>query len=651
MAHLQLTEERLKGLQRALAASPSAVSSTSSITSRQNETPDSTEEAKQSALHVLSKLRRLSKDIDNKASLREFFNAICCLRDIRKADSHSAEFWNAKRAEFEKVYDHVTDLREKKCRIYLTWRAIERLGDEGRKTLREEDELVISHGVVNHRDGSTDLKYWESKLQALRSQYTLLKRRSTLRFPSLITPENAKRWISDLQAALKRDRGEDSWALKYSYDPDPNEVDQARQLGQSYTVIKNKERRQHPPPPDVGLEQAMQMVFDVMFALALDPEGCRILEEDELRIIGWNTLNRIDGRQHDTAYWIEKLRYFEDRYNEITLWNSELEALKTKVQNALGRLRELGDIGLLAATSSDHYLDEQYNLRYRGDDHYDSRYQGRERPDLRDPQYWELQLRHIEQKYEHANQSLAPKDLTAEELEEVSLMKQEYGTCLEEPRLTQPEALVRAWVSQLTAENDAEWDSGCVQKNTRSKKLGLADGRNDPGDDLRKSSRVEEMGRVASQAQASPLHPVKTLARDSRATKNASQRRSLRAARSAPTTAEDLPPNRRRRPSKLHAAEKLSDKTQPQRGSRRLAGQLPEFGLLGETQSLYGTSLQLSNARKMSSPGARNGRLLKKPTAKGAEPQGVLKIGRNPRRSARIQGLNIGTPDLQLRAI
>ncbi|KAK0628686.1 hypothetical protein B0T17DRAFT_614569 [Bombardia bombarda] len=147
-------------------------------------------------------------------------------------------------------------------------------------------------------------------------------------------------------------------------------------------------------------------------------------------------------------------------------------------------------------------------------------------------------------------------------------------------------------------------------------------------------------GGVVPQAQASPLRPAKdTPAHSSRATKNAPQRRSPRAARSrrsAPKPAEALPPN------KPDASEELSDKTQviPQghrrqrraykkaRASRRLAGEPPEFGLLsgrGETRSLYEASLQLSNTRKTSSPGARNGRLSKKPTAKGAKPQGILK--------------------------
>ncbi|KAK0655243.1 hypothetical protein B0T16DRAFT_8130 [Cercophora newfieldiana] len=168
-------------------------------------------------------------------------------------------------------------------------------------------------------------------------------------------------------------------------------------------------------------------------------------------------------------------------------------------------------------------------------------------------------------------------------------------------------------------------------------------------------------GGVAPQAQASPLRPAKdTPARGSRATKNALQRRSLRTARSrrsAPTPVEALPPNRRRRPSKPDTSEELSDKTQviPQghrrqrrtyqkeRESRRLAGQLPEFGLLGETQSLYNASLQLSNTRKTSSPGVRNGRLSKKPTPKAAMPQGILKsgqagTGRSKRSSRELKG-------------
>lgn len=153
-------------------------------------------------------------------------------------------------------------------------------------------------------------------------------------------------------------------------------------------------------------------------------------------------------------------------------------------------------------------------------------------------------------------------------------------------------------------------------------------------------------GGLPPQAQASPPRPAKdTRARGSRATKNAPQRRSPRPARSrrsAPTTAEALPPDRRPRPSKSTATEELSNKAQviPQghrrqrrvyqkeRESRRLAGQLPEFGLLGETQSLYDASLQLSKTRKRSSTGARNNQLPTKPTAKGAKPQGISKHGR-----------------------
>ncbi|KAK0631004.1 hypothetical protein B0T17DRAFT_237366 [Bombardia bombarda] len=64
-------------------------------------------------------------------------------------------------------------------------------------------------------------------------------------------------------------------------------------------------------------------------------------------------------------------------------------------------------------------------------------------------------------------------------------------------------------------------------------------------------------GGVAPQAQASPLRPAKdTPARGSRVMKNAPQSRShgaARSRRSAPTSTEARPPNRRRRPSKPDA--------------------------------------------------------------------------------------------------
>ncbi|KAH6630540.1 hypothetical protein B0J18DRAFT_488317 [Chaetomium sp. MPI-SDFR-AT-0129] len=64
-----------------------------------------------------------------------------------------------------------------------------------------------------------------------------------------------------------------------------------------------------------------------------------------------------------------------------------------------------------------------------------------------------------------------------------------------------------------------------------------------------------------------------------------------------------------------------------ERESRRLAGQLPEFGLLGETESLHDSSSRSLNInmRKTSSPGVRTRQLSKKSTAKGAKPQGISK--------------------------
>lgn len=145
----------------------------------------------------------------------------------------------------------------------------------------------------------------------------------------------------------------------------------------------------------------------------------------------------------------------------------------------------------------------------------------------------------------------------------------------------------------------------------------------------------------------SPLGPAKDTSARGSVTKNTPQSRNhgaARSRRSAPASTDALPLDRRRRPSNPDASEEPGDKPQivprghmrqrriykKERASRRLAGQVPEFGLLagrGETQSFYKASLQSSNTRKMSSKGARNGRLLKKPTAEGAKPQGISKYG------------------------
>ncbi|KAH8742430.1 hypothetical protein F5883DRAFT_442354 [Diaporthe sp. PMI_573] len=157
---------------------------------------------------------------------------------------------------------------------------------------------------------------------------------------------------------------------------------------------------------------------------------------------------------------------------------------------------------------------------------------------------------------------------------------------------------------------------------------------------------------VVSQPRASPARPAKGTSRKTRSgriTKNAPQRQSdsrrgTRSRQSAPTSAEALPPDQGRGPSKPNALEELSDNTrtapqrrrrqrktyEKERASRRLAGQVPEFGMLperGETRPVYKASLrQPSNICKTSSSGPRSGRLSKKPTvAKGAKPQGISK--------------------------
>ncbi|KAI1300449.1 hypothetical protein F5Y03DRAFT_397167 [Xylaria venustula] len=126
------------------------------------------------------------------------------------------------------------------------------------------------------------------------------------------------------------------------------------------------------------------------------------------------------------------------------------------------------------------------------------------------------------------------------------------------------------------------------------------------------------------------------------------QTRSGRITKNAPTYAESSPRDRRRRPSEPDMLEELGDNTRAasqrrnrqrktykkERASRRLAGELPEYGMLpgqGEAEPLYKATLrQPSNTRRTSTSGPRSGRLSKNPTAVRSEkPQGIVK----PRRA------------------
>jgi hypothetical protein len=156
----------------------------------------------------------------------------------------------------------------------------------------------------------------------------------------------------------------------------------------------------------------------------------------------------------------------------------------------------------------------------------------------------------------------------------------------------------------------------------------------------------------ASQPRASPPRQTKDTSRKTRGgriTKNTAQSQSVvsrgaRSGLSAPTSAKVPTSNRELNRSKRapDVLEELGDNAtraplQPrrrqrkaykkERASRRLAGELPEFGMLpgrGEALPHYETSLQQPlDTRKTSRSGTRRSALSTGPTVKGAKPQGV----------------------------
>lgn len=400
-------------------------------------------------------------------------------------DLENPEYWETKRKYFQDIHRFYTELKDAKDWVYDTMRALERLGHQGRQAVREEGELFIAgQNVVCYRgtrEPKPDLEdpmYWKAKLHELRAKYADIKRQ-TPRPPPLVQPDQAKEWVYHIVRALEDGGDENKWALRSSNlyiagendvryrggGPEPDLDDpaywmaEAQHLGECYD-LKFGLDESRPAQEPVTLEQAKKLVFDAMWALKLNPEGRRVLQDDEFYIAGWNDVRCRDRDRNlvDPVYWVDRLGYFNNKRDDISRWDSRRRGGEALVYNEIQRLVwEYGRSGLCFLLGDELYVDmATHAIYYRGDNGYDVRYQGREPPDLEDPAYWDRRLQDFKAKNEQARRNSLPKHvftfMELDELDELEKAKKAHKSQLRDDEIGTAKRIkegIQQWVDSL----------------------------------------------------------------------------------------------------------------------------------------------------------------------------------------------------------
>lgn len=494
----RLTEENLLNLSlqnrtSPLSGAPSVLSQTSSLSPSQRLII-----AKRAVFDIEAKLLDLARDRHCEEHHRCEIHRILETNGFRSATSakhiyyqrnegettefKNALYWKGQRTYLEDAHRFYNELRDAKEWVYDTMRALERLGPKGRQALAEEEELYITDQNLVRFRGERQPKpnvetptYWKSKLQDLRDRYRDIKRQ-TAPPPPLVKPEQAKEWVCNILKALEDIGDEKNLALKNSDlyiagendvcfrdgDAEPHQDDtaywmaQLQHLGESY-VSESRMHKVGPNPHPVTLEQAKKSVFNIMWALKLKPEGRRILEDDDLYIAGWNDVRcrHHQPKIRNSKIWLDRLKYFNDRYHDVSRWESRRRNGQILVYNEIQKLLGVqGRNGLRLLLDDELYFDiPTESIRYRGENGYDTRYQGREPPDLDDPAYWEKKLQDFKAKNEEARcerplpYNLSPTEI--EEIEEIEEAKKAYKSSNER---VHEEGKIESWLDSLRCE-------------------------------------------------------------------------------------------------------------------------------------------------------------------------------------------------------
>jgi len=339
----------------------------------------------------------------------------------RHPDLEDPTYWEAQQQVFKAVYRHVTRLQDAKYWVYLTAKALERLGPDGSRVSAE-----LGVGFVDRRQmrcrgqppaEDDEPVYREAKLRELRARYTVLRKATS---PPSQQPSAAVlgALIPELEGLPVRNETDIQ-----DYDG-VGDQDRLRRL-RSRAAAEVLERKQRGL---ATLMEAKAMVFDAMWALELEPEGRRVLERDDLYIAGGRDVRRKNHHPvpEDPSYWIARLQYFDECYNDVTRWDGKLISLQTTVHNIIWELGGLGRAGQLLLLDEElNIAYPSYEVRYRGDDDYDSRYSRMTPPDFGDPGYWEGKRQGLEAKLALAKSGLPGRNVSLEEAEELEIMEEQ----------------------------------------------------------------------------------------------------------------------------------------------------------------------------------------------------------------------------------
>ncbi|KAI0405486.1 hypothetical protein F4802DRAFT_614629 [Xylaria palmicola] len=436
---------------------------------------------------------------------------------------------------------------------------------------------------------------------------------------------------------------------------------------------------------------AYRGVYERMAALwRLGGEGREIIKNDELRIMSIYNVRYRRSRGpkpnlQDPSYWEARWQYFTEKYisllqkpehnpkllSELTsdpytipAPGSSLSA-RTPVPSLTRSLRPSPESakaivvkitkGILYKVISHDYFKNEGRHVLENDDIYiagkkDIRYKpvfGPE-PDLKRNSYWVDKLNYFLSEYEGFLAASAPLQQShppgSDQSETSTILILENACPLRQNEAQKPNPIVE-WLFFGGAPIDRLPNS---HNTIRTKPTELPRGAN-----RKRGAHLDDTGEADSQL----LHPTK------RIKVRMGQATAIRTTAAAPspggsTGNAPLPPSQAPKPTIDRGADQVpvvpdviedsADKAMPtapqrikrqrkayvkERASRRLAGQMPEFGLLpkrSEEPARYeGSSQRDQNVANTGAPGSRSGRLPKKPTStREAKPQGVSKSSR-----------------------
>ncbi|KAI0095571.1 hypothetical protein GGR51DRAFT_567733 [Nemania sp. FL0031] len=617
---------------------------------------------------------------------------------VPQPDVLDPSFWKAKLKDLEDKYKRVIDFEGAKRDVYYSLRDIYwYCGSEGRRIIADYELYIAGELDVRYRGDRNpgpnleDTTYWEDHSRHLESIWWRFK---SAKIPLLPSPTPGTLNTEEMEEQAKMERTQEyirNWPQRKK--AIELWVDGTHDTGNTGDILSVPCSPVFHPLSDIasldGIEDtvgrpveitrtgrwrlARLSVYDRMVALwHLGGEGREIIENDELHIADRYNIRYKRDRSprpnlQDPTYWEAKLEYFTDKlvsllrakYAEddspllpwLGLYDEDRDRLPipSPASNVLSTAfsvisrrrpspaseaaleisrvqRRLYEIltedffqneGRQILENDEIYIAGAYDVRYRQ--------KSGPLPDLKDPAYWRQKNDYFRLEHMKHTQSLGMSLLSFHIHPATS---QPSGPTQSRPPSHGRQSYSRAPDIENTVHETASVQNAINQNSSITAQSGIID------------TQITEPSRGSKRKRDAHFDDINQ--HDDNGALHATKRRKscARQANAVPTTTTEDSPNVAE-PQPRRKQRKTYEKT---RRSRRIAGQLPEFGLLlnrGDELLPYEGPTQVPpHPSKTSGPDLRARRRPNKPMAtKGAKPRGISKpVQEKASRPKRLRG-------------